>query len=94
MIPNISVKEVLGKNNIIDLRNEASYNNNHIPSAINIPFEKIIIEPYKYLNKDTIYYLYCRRGITSLKACQILKRMGYNVVNVDGGYEKWILEDR
>lgn len=92
MIPSISVKEVLSKNNIIDLRSIESYNNNHIPNAINIPFEKLIIEPNKYLNKNTIYYLYCRSGITSMKACQILMRIGYNVVNIDGGYEKWILE--
>lgn len=92
MIPSISVKEVLNKNNIIDLRNIESYNNNHIPNSINIPFEKLIINPNAYLNKSKTYYLYCRCGVTSMKACEILRRMGYDTINIEGGYEKWILE--
>lgn len=93
MIPSITVKEALNKNNIIDIRRRESYNNNHIPNAINIPFEELIIEPSKYLNKEVKYYLYCRSGITSLKACEILIRQGYHVTNIIGGYEKWLLEN-
>ena len=41
MISSISVKEMLKINpsNIIDIRNIQNYNNNHIPNAINVPFE-------------------------------------------------------
>lgn len=93
MIPSISIKDLLkNKNcNIIDIRSIESYNNNHIPGAVNIPFEKIITTPEKYLQKATKYYLYCRSGITSKKACEILIRMGYNVTNIYGGYEEWLL---
>ena len=93
MIPSISIKDLL-KNintNIIDIRSIESYNNNHIPNAINIPFEKLIIEPNKYLNKTNKYYLYCRSGITSKKACEILLKQGYLVTNIYGGYEEWLL---
>lgn len=93
MIPSISVKQLKNINNIIDIRNSQSYNNNHIPNAINIPFEKLIVEPDKYLNRKTMYYLYCRSGITSLKACEILLKKGFNVTNIIGGYESWILEN-
>ena len=93
MITSISSRQLLGKKNIIDIRSVESYNNNHIPNAINIPFEKLVIEPNKYLNKNTTYYIYCRSGTTSLKACQILRNKGYSVVNVIGGYEGWILEN-
>ena len=93
MIPSISVKDLLKNKsaNIIDIRSIESYNNNHIPNAINIPFEKLIIEPNKYLNKMNNYYLYCRSGITSKKACEILLKQGYLVTNVYGGYEEWLL---
>lgn len=93
MIPSISIKDLL-KNinaNIIDIRSIESYNNNHIPNAINIPFEKLIIEPNKYLNRMNNYYLYCRSGITSKKACEILLKQGYLVTNIYGGYEEWLL---
>lgn len=91
---NISVDELveLFGANIIDIRNEQSYNNNHIPNAINIPFEKLTINPDNYLDRNKKYFIYCQRGIMSQKACNILRYKGFNVVNVNGGYEEWILK--
>ena len=45
----------------------------------------------KYLNKEKKYYIYCQRGIKSRKICLMLKQLGYNVININGGYEAWIL---
>lgn len=95
MINNISVQELkrIGHSiNIIDVRSIESFNNNHIPGAKNIPFNSLIISPGKYLDKNNIYYLYCQKGQKSLKTCQILSSLGYNVVNINGGYEAWILD--
>lgn len=94
MIPSITITDLLQYNglNIIDIRNEQSYNNNHIPGAINIPFEKLIVNPEKYLNKDKKYFIYCQRGITSSKTCQILINKGYKVIDIIGGYEEWIMK--
>lgn len=92
---NITVDDLLpivDKVNIIDIRNSQSYNNNHIRNAINIPFEKLIISPRQYLDPLKKYFLYCRCGVTSKKACQILSNLGYKVVNIAGGYEEWILK--
>ena len=90
---NISVSQLLQLNNpiIIDIRNAQSYNNNNIPGSINIPFEKLIVEPQKYLQKNKTYYLYCQQGISSGRICQILRNMGYTCINIMGGYEAWIL---
>jgi len=96
MISNISMNEFLklkGNINIIDIRTIEKYNNRHINNAINIPHEKLIINPEKYLNKDTRYYIYCQKGITSYKTCQILTKQGYKVTNINGGYESWILKN-
>ena len=82
----------LNNSNIIDIRNEQSYNNNHIPGAKNIPYEKLLLNPSLYLNKNDIYYIYCKKGITSYKLCNKLNSMGYKVYNVIGGYEAWILK--
>jgi len=94
MIPNINVKDLNNYNNInlIDIRSNQSYNNNHIDGAINIPYEKILIEPNKYLDMNQKYYIYCQKGITSRKLCQILQNKGYKVININGGYEEWILQ--
>lgn len=94
MIYSISIKELLKKGNdayIIDIRSNQSYNNNHIPNAKNIPSQVLISNPSKYLEKDRTYYLYCQKGTTSIRVCSLLNNLGYKTVNVNGGYEAWIL---
>ena len=90
----ITVEEFLryGGLDIIDIRSEQSYNNNHIPGAINVPYNKLISNPNKYLQKGKKYYIYCQKGITSLKLCNYLATLGFNTVNIIGGYEEWILK--
>jgi len=96
MIPNININELLNmKNiNIIDIRSKEKYNDNHIPESINIPQEKILTEPEKYLNKDKRYYLYCQKGMSSFNICKILTKLGYKVTNINGGYESYIMNKR
>lgn len=91
----VSIEELipmLGKINLIDIRSNQSYNNNHIEGAINVPYEKLIVTPKSYLNYNERYYIYCRCGMTSKKICTILSNLGYQVVNIKGGYEEWILK--
>ena len=92
MLGSISINQVLGKSNIIDIRNIEKYNNGHIDGAINIPMDKLLINADKYLKRQELYYLYCQRGVQSKKTCMILKNKGFNVVNIEGGYESWVLE--
>lgn len=94
MIPSITITDLLQYTglNIIDIRSEQSYNNNHIPGAINIPFEKLIVNPEKYLNKDQKYFIYCQRDITSPRTCRILINKGYKAIDIIGGYEEWIMK--
>lgn len=91
----ISVNDLrnLGSVNIIDIRSEEKYNDNHILNACNIPFNKLVAFPERYLDKNNVYYIYCQKGLRSSKVCEILKRNGYTVVNVIGGYEAWILTE-
>ncbi len=95
MLSNISMSEFLKRKpegQIVDIRSIQSYNNNHIPGARNIPIEKLLSEPHKHLNKFEIYYIYCQSGARSIAVCKQLLRLGFKVINVEGGYESWILE--
>jgi rhodanese-related sulfurtransferase len=96
MISNININELLNmKNiNIIDIRSIEKYNDNHIPNAINIPQEKILLNPNKYLDKNIRYYIYCQKGMSSYNICRILTTMGYKVTNINGGYESYIMNNR
>ncbi len=95
MFQNITVDELkkIDNANIIDIRNSQSYNNNHIPGAINIQFDQILTHPDKYLDPNKIYYIYCQKGYTSTSVCRNLAAMGYKVVNIVGGYEEWIMKN-
>lgn len=79
--------------NIIDIRSEEKYNDNHIINACNIPFNKLIYSPDRYLDRDQVYYIYCQKGRKSIQLCSILSSKGFNVVNIIGGYEAWILTE-
>ena len=96
MISNINISELLNLNgiSIIDIRNIEKYNDNHIPNAINIPQEKLLMNPNKYLDKNTRYYIYCQKGMSSYNTCKILSKIGYKVTNINGGYESYILNKR
>ena len=90
----ISINElisIINQANIIDIRSVQSYNNNHIPNSINIPFDKLILNPDQYLNKNNIYYIYCQKGLSSGSICRILDNLGYKIIEIDGGYENWIM---
>lgn len=89
-VPNLI--PLLNSINLIDIRSGVSYNNNHIPGAKNIGYNDLIMNYPKYLNKGEKYYFYCQRGMNSHKLCSYLSNLGYDVVNVAGGYESWILE--
>ena len=95
MIENISVSELkkLKNINIIDIRSVEKYNSGHMLNSINIPLEQLLIKFNKYLNKNEKYYIYCQMGIQSRKLCQILKNNGFNVINILGGYENWVLSE-
>lgn len=82
----------LGNINLIDIRCSSSYNNNHIPGAKNIEYRTLLEDPSKYLDRNNKYYFYCQKGVQSHKLCSYLSSIGYDVVNVAGGYEAWILE--
>ena len=42
------------------------------------------------MNKKETYYLLCDSGRTSYRCCLELGDYGYDVVNVDGGYNAYL----
>lgn len=94
MLKNIDTKVLktkIGDINIIDIRSIEKYNSSHINTSINIPYNNLILYPEKYLNKNDSYYVYCQHGKTSVKVSILLNKLGYDVINVIGGYEAWLL---
>ena len=50
---------------------------------------KLLNENDKYLDKSKTYYIYCSFGNKSKKVCEMLTLLGYDVINVYGGYDSF-----
>ena len=74
---------------IVDIRDDASYSEAHIPGAINIPLNELGYRVFS-LDKNRDIIVYCFVGVTSEVACQILVNVGFkDVYNVKGGIKAW-----
>jgi rhodanese-related sulfurtransferase len=78
------IGELLGKINLIDVRETYEYKNGHLPSAKNIPVNKIISEADKLLDKSKEYHIICQSGGRSSRVCNALNKNGFKVINVSG----------
>ena len=84
----ISINELLKLHNpnIIDIRDNYTYNQGHIGNAINIPYYSLLSNYSIYLNKKDKYYLYCDYGKQSMEISNRLNLFGYNTFYVKEGY--------
>lgn len=76
---------------VIDIRDKYQFLLEHIPLAVNIPMNFLLIQPEQYLDKNNTYYLYCEYGSRSKRVCEELSKLGYKVINIDGGYQAYKL---
>lgn len=78
------------KPTIIDIRDNYAYNFGHMKKAINIPYYNLLNNSSHFLDKNTIYYLYCETGTKSKELSNKLNLLGYRTYNVIGGYDAYI----
>lgn len=81
---------LLGKINLIDIRENYEHNSGHVPTAKNIPMGELLAQPEKYLDKSKEYHILCQSGGRSSRVCTDLSSRGYKVVNVFGGTGSYI----
>lgn len=77
--------DLIGKIELIDIREISEFSEGSIKSAINIPMGDLLASPEKYLDKDKTYYILCRSGGRSANTADKLDAQGYQVVDVTGG---------
>ena len=76
---------------LIDVRTMPEYKMDHINPCRNIDLkQKDFVDKVKYLDKDTVYVLYCKTGKRSVKAASKLESLGFkNVFSLKGGIDSW-----
>ena len=77
---------------LVDVRTPDEFAAGNIPGSVNID----VLTDYfgetaaTMLDKAYTVAVYCRSGNRSKNAAKTLSMMGYNVVELDGGYNDWV----
>ena len=95
MYNSIDIKEIDrisidDRNILIDIRDKYEYILSHIRRSINIPYNYLNAYYNKYLDFNHNYYIYCDSGNKSRKLCCFLNSIGYNVIDLVGGYKEYV----
>ena len=72
---------------LLDVRSESECGRGIIPGAINIPVDEIR-DRYKELTIKNLL-VNCQVGLRGHTGSMLLKELGFNAVNLDGGYLTW-----
>ncbi len=90
----ITAKEIAAKLkegkklHMIDVRENEEVVQGKVPGARHIPLGELP-ERLNELDKDKQYYMICRSGGRSGKACEFLSEKGYDATNMVGGMLDW-----
>ena len=71
---------------VLDVREVEEFEALHLEGVRNFPLSQLT-DTFEQLDKDNLYYVICKSGIRSARACQFLAEQGYEVVNVQGGMD-------
>ena len=83
------LRERMDEVQIVDVRMQSEWDAGHIPTAIHFEGGRIAWEELPF-PQDKPLAIQCASGNRSMTAISVLKRRGYhNVIQVDGGINKW-----
>lgn len=75
---------------LLDVRTPEEYAEGHVQNSKLLPLQELQQRAEKELPKDSPIVVYCRTGVRSAQASQILVDLGFReVYNVLGGIEAW-----
>ncbi len=75
-----------GEINVVDVREQEEYDALHLDGVTFLPLSELL-DRYTELDKAQAYYVICKSGRRSARACQFLEEQGYDVTNVQGGMD-------
>jgi len=77
---------------ILDVRTDDEVDQGFIPNSKHIDFYlgQEFVNQVDELDKSKNYYVYCRSGVRSAKACELMDQLGIeNSYNLLGGFNEW-----
>lgn len=76
---------------ILDVRTFEEYKGGSIKEAVNVPYDETsFTSKLNDLDKSKTYLVYCRSGVRSQKAAEVMKANGFNYLyQLEAGYNAW-----
>lgn len=77
---------------LLDVRTPGEYAEKHIPGSTMIDINSAdFFDKIEELDKNKNYYVYCRSGGRSARACQAMSEAGFEgkLFNLEGGITAW-----
>jgi len=76
---------------VLDVRTPAEFNEDHIKGAVLLDYYSANFkDELEKLNKDNFYLIYCRSGVRSKSAMDLMSIMGFKeIYNLLGGIMRW-----
>ena len=74
---------------VLDVRRASEFVDGHLDGAINIAHTRLAGR-LRDVPKGRQVLVNCRSGGRSARACSLLQRNGFEVANLEGGYEAWL----
>ncbi len=90
-VPEYSVHEAAsaaGDSFVLDVRNMSEHSAGNVAGATNIAYTRLL-DRLSHLPRNKRVLVHCALGGRSAAAASMLKRLGFDVVNVAGGFEEW-----
>lgn len=81
----ISWEQLKRETVLIDIRENDEVAAGNVPGAKHLPMDALLADPEPSLAHDHVA-LYCRSGVRSAKAAAQLRKRGYDVSSISGGY--------
>jgi len=80
---------------LLDVRTAEEYGEGHLAQARNVDYKRDDFRrQLGKLDKSKPYFVYCKAGVRSEKAADIMKELGFRrVYTLDGGIDEWEDED-
>jgi rhodanese-related sulfurtransferase len=80
---------------LLDVRTPSEFQSGHLEGAINVDYQSNFKIEIEKMDKGKKYLLYCKSGIRSANAMQVMRHFGFEeVYNMLGGITYWVDEGR
>ncbi len=80
---------------LLDVRTAEEYGEGHLAQARNVDYKRDDFrQQVAKLDKSKPYFVYCKAGVRSEKAADLMKELGFRqVYTLEGGIDEWEDED-